>query len=42
MAPFPTEDAIDKKDYDKFASKCLFKYMRELPNQYDSLKGKRK
>ena len=34
--------SIDKKDYDKFASNCLLKYMRELPNQYDSLKNKRK
>ena len=33
---------VDKKDYDKYASTCLLRYMRELPKQYDILKHSKK
>jgi hypothetical protein len=29
---------IDRKDYDKYASRSLMRYMRELPKQWDMMK----
>lgn len=32
---------IDRKDYDRYSSNCLLKYMRELPKQFDSMKKRK-
>jgi hypothetical protein len=32
---------IDRKDYDKYASNCLMRYMRELPKQFDQMKKRK-
>jgi hypothetical protein len=32
---------IERKDYDKYASNCLMKYMKELPLQYEARKTKK-
>lgn len=32
---------VDHKDYDKYASNCLMRYMRELPKQFDQMKKRK-
>ena len=32
---------INQKDFDRYASNCLMKYMKELPKQYEALRNRK-
>jgi hypothetical protein len=32
---------IERKDYDKYASECLFRYMKALPAEYEFWKSQK-
>lgn len=35
------EIEINQKDFDRYASNCLMKYMKELPKQYEALRNRK-